>query len=231
MCGRYGLQTPVNELARRLNAELALEDPGPRYNAAPTQILPVARQPDPERREVTGMEWGLVPFWAKDPRETRSKYSLINARAESVADKPAFKAAFRRRRALIPADGFYEWHQQGGDRPKQPYWIRLRSREPMFFAGLWERWEGEVDGEPKAIESFCIIVGEPNDLLASIHNRMPVVVDPADWALWLDPEVRDAEPLRPLLRPYPAEAMEAVPVSRRVNSPANDDPGLIEGMG
>ncbi|MEF8792844.1 SOS response-associated peptidase [Thiohalorhabdus sp.] len=230
MCGRYGLQTPVDELARRLNAELALADPGPRYNAAPTQTLPVARQPEPGRRELIRMEWGLVPFWAKDPQETRSKYSLINARAESVADKPAFKAAFRRRRALIPADGFYEWQEQGGDRPKQPYWIRLRSGEPMFFAGLWEGWEGEINGEPKVIESYCIIVGEPNELLASIHNRMPVVLGPADWGLWLDPEVRDPQPLSSLLAPYPAEAMEAVRVSRRVNSPANDDPGLIEAM-
>ncbi|HKJ71154.1 MAG TPA: SOS response-associated peptidase [Gammaproteobacteria bacterium] len=228
MCGRYGLRTPVDELARRLNAELALADPGPRYNIAPTQTLPVCRQPDPERRELVGMEWGLVPFWARDPRETRAKYSLINARAESVADKPAFKAAFRRRRALVPADGFYEWKQ--GDKPKQPYWIRRRDGNPLFFAGIWERWEGEVDGEVRALESYCIIVGEPNELLASIHNRMPVIVDEADWALWLDPGLTDPEPLRPLLAPYPAEALEAVPVSRRVNSPANDDAGLIEAV-
>jgi putative SOS response-associated peptidase YedK len=228
MCGRYGLQTPVDELARRLNAELDLDDPGPRYNIAPTQALPVAREPEPGRRQLAAMEWGLVPFWAADPKETRSKYSLINARAESVADKPAFKAAFRRRRALVPADGFYEWKQ--GDKPKQPYWIRLKSGEPMFFAGIWERWEGEIDGAPRTIDSYCIIVGEPNDLLAGIHNRMPVIVDPDDWALWLDPGVREPEPLQDLLAPYPAEAMEAVPVSRRVNSPANDDAGLIEAV-
>ena len=230
MCGRYGLQTPVDELARRLNAELALDDPGPRYNAAPTQTLPVCRQPGAGGRELVGLEWGLVPFWAKDPKETRAKYHLINARAESVADKPAFKAAFRRRRALVPADGFYEW-QQGGDGPKQPYWIRLKDGGPMFFAGLWEHWEGEIEGEPRTIESYCIIVGEPNPLLAGIHNRMPVIVDPGDWALWLDPEVGEEEVLRPLLAPYPAEAMEAVPVSRRVNNPKNDDPGLIEAAG
>lgn len=226
MCGRYGLQTPVDELARRLNAELNLADPGPRYNVAPTQTLPVCRQPEPGARELVPMEWGLVPSWARDPRETRAKYSLINARAESVADKPAFRTAFRRRRALVPADGFYEWRQ--GGTPKQPYWIRLASREPLFFAGIWERWEGEIEGESRAIDSYCIIVGEPNELLAGIHNRMPVILAPADWALWLDPKVADPEALRPLLAPFPAAAMEAVPVSRRVNSPANDDPGLVE---
>ncbi len=227
MCGRYGLQTPIAELARRLDAKIHVADPGPRYNIAPTQTLPVCRQPKSGDRELVGMEWGLIPFWAKDPHETRARYSLINAREESVADKPAFRAAFRRRRALVPADGFYEW-RRGDAEPKHPYWVHLKEAEPMAFAGLWERWEGEIHGERRILETYCIIVGEPNNLVGRLHNRMPVILDPADWGLWLDPEVREHHVLDSLLKPFPAELMEAIPVSRRVNSPKNDDPSLIE---
>jgi len=229
MCGRYGLFTPESELAERFAAEPRAPEPGPRYNLAPTQSGLVCRAPGPEERELTALRWGLIPFWSKDPRETARRYSMINVRADTITEKPAFKVAFRRRRCLVPADGFFEWQARPGG-PKQPHWIRLRSGEPMALAGLWERWEGEIDGEPRAIESYTIVVGEPNELMAPIHNRMPVVVDPSDWALWLDPGITEPEPLLPLLRPYPAEAMEAVPVSRRVNSPENDDPALIEAV-
>ncbi|KPV39028.1 hypothetical protein AN478_11935 [Thiohalorhabdus denitrificans] len=227
MCGRYGLFTPQEDLAELLRARIRDRAWEGSYNLAPTQKGLVCREAEPGERELVGLEWGLIPFWAKDPGETRSKYSLINARAESVAEKPAFRAAFRRRRCLVPADGFYEWHAVEGG-PKQPYWIRLKSGEPMTFAGLWERWEGEVEGQPRVLESYTIIMGEPNELLGRIHNRMPVVLGSGDRDLWLDPGVGDPEALRGLLRPYPAEEMEAHPVSRGVNNPRNDGPELLE---
>jgi putative SOS response-associated peptidase YedK len=226
MCGRYGLFTPLPVVAETLQAELRLTDPGPRYNAAPGQVLPVCRQPQADRRELVGLEWGLVPAWSRNPEETRSRYSLINARAETAADKPAFREAFRRRRAVIPADGFYEWQATGGG-AKQPYWIRRRDGGLLALAGLWERWQAP-DGE-QALETFTIVVGEPNAVLAPIHDRMPVILDAASREVWLDPADREPERLRSLLTPYPADALEAVPVSSRVNSPANDDPAVLEG--
>ncbi|MFP4561593.1 MAG: SOS response-associated peptidase [Thiohalorhabdus sp.] len=227
MCGRYGLFTPQEDLAELLRARIRDRAWEGSYNLAPTQRGLVCREDEPGERELVGLEWGLIPFWAKDPGETRSRYSLINARAESVGEKPAFRAAFRRRRCLVPADGFYEWQAAEGG-PKRPYWIRLKSGEPMTFAGLWERWEGEVEGQQEVVESYTIIVGAPNELLGRIHNRMPVVLGPGDRDLWLDPGVREADALQGLLRPYPAEEMEAHPVSRRVNNPRNDGPDLVE---
>ncbi|HKJ89238.1 MAG TPA: SOS response-associated peptidase, partial [Gammaproteobacteria bacterium] len=199
------------------------------YNIAPTRMGLVCREAEAGDRELVGLEWGLIPFWSRDPEETRRKYSLINARAESVASKASFKAAFKYRRCLVPADGFYEWHA-GQEGPKQPYWIRFRDGSPMTFAGLWERWEGEAEGERKVIETYTIIVGEPNALLGRIHNRMPVVLGPEDRDMWLDPGMKDPEALRQLLRPYPAQAMEAYPVSRKVNNPKNDEPELVDAV-
>jgi putative SOS response-associated peptidase YedK len=148
---------------------------------------------------------------------------MINARAETVAEKPAFRSAFRRRRCLVAADGFFEWIKAGSR--KQPYHIRMRDGAPFGFAGLWERWKNP-DGE--TVESCTLITTDPNDLLRPLHHRMPVILAPADYAAWMDPDSRNPEPLRELLRPYPAAGMEAYPVSLRVNSPGNDDRDIIE---
>jgi putative SOS response-associated peptidase YedK len=147
---------------------------------------------------------------------------MINARSETVAEKPAFRAAFRRRRCLVVADGFYEWQKQNG--AKQPYFIRLRDTRPFAFAGLWEHWTGSDDSE---IESCTLLTTQPNDLLKPLHNRMPVILHPQDYDLWLDPEVEEVTTLQHLFHPYPPSDMDAYPVSRWVNSPANDDPRCI----
>jgi putative SOS response-associated peptidase YedK len=165
------------------------------------------------------LQWGLIPSWANDPKIGNR---LINARAESASDKPAFRAAFRRRRCLIPTDGFYEWLKKGSQ--KQPYLIRMRDGQPFAFAGLWEFWHGQNERE---IESFTILTTEPNELAAQIHNRMPAILNPDDYQAWLDPDEQDVEKLKGLLKPAPAQAMVAYPVSKRVNSPAIDDPACI----
>ena len=218
MCGRYTLSARRLERAERALHSL-FPELDPRYNIAPSQDVPIIRESPEGKYELVMARWGLVPRWAKEPK---TGYSMINARAETVAEKPAFRDAFRRRRCLIPADGFYEWKQAGT--AKQPFHIRLKDGGDFAFAGLWERWRGEG----QEIESCSIIVTDANDLLRPIHDRMPVILDPADYAAWLDPENRDAEALAQLLKPYPAGQMEAVPVSRRVNSPKVDEASLLE---
>ena len=161
------------------------------------------------------LHWGLVPSWADDPKIGNR---MINARAETAADKPSFRTAMRRRRCLIVADGFYEWQTIG--KRRQPMYIHMRDGRPFAFAGLWESWEG---ADHSALESCTILTTSANDLVRPIHDRMPVIIAPADYARWLDPAVQQAEPILPLLRPYPAEEMEAYAVSTRVNSPARDD--------
>jgi putative SOS response-associated peptidase YedK len=218
MCGRYTLST------RRLEcAEKALHSvfPGmaPRYNIAPSQDVPIIRESPDGKYELVMVRWGLIPRWSKEPK---TEYSTINARAETVAIKPVFRDAFRRRRCLIPADGFYEWKKEGT--AKQPFHIRMKGGEDFAFAGLWEHWRGENQG----ILSCSIIVTEANDVLRPIHDRMPVILDPADYAFWLNPEQRDTAALAGLLKPHPAGAMEAVPVSRRVNSPRVDEASLVD---
>jgi putative SOS response-associated peptidase YedK len=164
---------------------------------------------------------GLIPAWAKDPAIGNR---MINARAEGVTEKPAFRSAFRSRRCIVPASGFYEWRQGRG--PKQPYLIRRKDGQPIGFAGLWESWEDRTTGE--VIETCTIITYEPNALMAELHDRMPLILGPADYDRWLDPSVPGGEEL---LRPCPAEWLEAVPVSTRVNSPANDDESIIQPEG
>jgi putative SOS response-associated peptidase YedK len=171
-------------------------------------------------REIAMLHWGLIPFWAKD---TKIGARLINARSETAAEKPSFRAAFQRRRCLVIADGFYEWQKQNGT--KQPFFIHLRDQRPFAFAGLWERWQGP---DADMIESCTLLTTEPNDLLRLVHNRMPVILHPDDYTLWLDPEVGQRDLLQPLLRPFPAQEMGAYPVSRFVNSPDNDTPKCIE---
>lgn len=219
MCGRYKLTTPIGALAEEFGATGSLPEVSSRYNIAPTQEVPVVLVGGGERR-LEMLRWGLIPSWADDP-QIGSR--MINARSETAAEKPSFRRAFRERRCLIPADGFYEW--QRTENGKQPYYIHMKNGSPFGFAGLWESWRGPGDYE---LRSCTILTTEPNELLAPIHNRMPVILQPANYELWLDPDVREAELLSSLLGPYPEGSMEAYPVSRRVNSPANDEPSCIE---
>ncbi len=216
MCGRYLITTPV-EAIRQIFKVDQRPNLAPRYNVAPTQAVPIIRRGDGGRELVTA-RWGLVPFWAKD---LKIGARLINARAETIAAKPAFRTAFRRHRCLVLADGFYEW--QKTDDGKQPYLIRVTGGTPFAFAGLWENWTDKGSGE--RIESCTIIVTEANALVAPIHDRMPVILPPESYDLWLDPSSSDGTTL---LKPFPAAAMEAFPVSTRVGNVKNDDPELIE---
>jgi putative SOS response-associated peptidase YedK len=193
----------------------ALPDYVPRYNVAPTQQVGVVRQIDPNQRQLAYMQWGLIPHWAKDPKIGSQ---MINARAETAAEKPAFRDAFRRRRCLVVADGFYEWKKTGG-KTKQPYYIRMKDARPFGFAGLWERW-GEL-------ETCTILTTSPNELCAPLHDRMPVILGTSDYGRWLDPSQTDAAELQPLLAPYPADEMLAEPVSTRVNNVRNEDETCI----
>lgn len=165
------------------------------------------------------LRWGLIPSWADDPGIGAR---MINARSETVAEKPSFRRAFKDRRCLIPADGFYEWQRTNGG--KQPYYFQTEDRRPFAFAGLWESWSRE--GEE--IHSCAILTTNANDLVGEIHPRMPVILPPEDYDLWLDPDARESDLLLPLLRPYPAGDMQAHPVSRKVNKPSNNDPGCVE---
>jgi putative SOS response-associated peptidase YedK len=218
MCGRYTITSP-SEAIREIFGVSWPEDLAPRYNVAPTQDVPIVRRPRdgaPGAREAATVRWGLIPFWAK---EAAIGNRLINARADGVATKPAFRDSFAKRRCLVVADGFYEWRKTGGR--KQPYWIRLASRRPFAFAGLWSRWRDPA-GAP--LESCTIVTTEANEACRAIHPRMPVILRPEDHDRWLDPDPADAE----LLRPFDAEPMEAIAVSTRVNSPGNDDPGVLD---
>lgn len=195
----------------------------PRFNIAPTQPVAVVRcspESSQPERELAWLRWGLIPSWAKDPAIGNR---MINARAETAADKPAYRAAFRRRRCLVVADGFYEWQRTGAR--KQPYFIRMHDDRPFAFAGLWESWQGADEGP---VQSCTLLTTEPNELVKPIHNRMPVILAPDDYGQWLDPTVQKPQPLVPLLRPFPVDQMIAYPVSTHVNSPARDDPRCIE---
>lgn len=193
----------------------------PRYNIAPTQLVPtVLRRPEQsDQRLFHLLRWGLIPSWAKDPAIGAR---LINAKAETAGEKPSFRAAFRQRRCLVVADGFYEWQRQ--ERKKQPFYFRFQDERPFGFAGLWERW-GAPSGE--VIESCTILTTEASELVRPIHDRMPVIVDPKDYDLWLDPAVQKPEALQQLLRPYRSEEMMTYPVSTQVNNPVNNSPECI----
>lgn len=222
MCGRFTLRAPASVVAEQFGL-FEVAPFAPRFNIAPSQPVPVVRmapqQPDP-RRELVWLRWGLIPSWAKDPAIGNR---MINARAETVGEKPAYRAALRRRRCLVAADGFYEWRRTG--KGKQPHFIRLRDDRPFGFAGLWEAWEG---ADHSYVESCTLLTTEPNELIRPIHNRMPVILAADDYPRWLDPAVEEPGQLASLLRPYPSDEMTADPVSTFVNSPANDDPRCIE---
>jgi putative SOS response-associated peptidase YedK len=220
MCGRYTLSTDLKTIAKRFAATVADEIPSvvPRYNIAPTQKVIVVS--DDGQRVIKQMRWGLIPSWAKDPSIGNR---MINARAETLAEKPAFRAALKKRRCIIPADGFYEWQKLGT--AKQPLHIVLKSREPFGFAGLWEHWKSPEGDE---ILSCTIITTEANELLKAVHDRMPVILTRDAEAVWLDPKIQEPETLLPLLKQYPADQMEFYPVSRDVNSSAVDKPSNVE---
>lgn len=220
MCGRFTLKTPVETLAEvfEVPAVPALQ---PRFNIAPSEALATVRVAEKgAQRELAILRWGLVPSWADEPKVGNK---MINARSETAATNGAFRSAFRRRRCLVLADGFYEWQRQ--EKRKQPFYIRMKDESPFAFAGLWEVWEGK-DG--RVLETCTVLTTEPNELMTPIHNRMPVILDQKDYDLWLDPEMREAEPLQALLRPYPEKKMTAYAVSLLVNSPANDTPEVLE---
>jgi len=221
MCGRYTLHHKPEEIEERFDVEAIEEYLSPRYNIAPSQIVPVIRQSSSEDslREMAGCKWGLIPYWAKDPKIGNN---LINAKAETIAEKPSFKRAFARRRCLIPADGFYEW-QKRGKAPSQPIYVRRRDGGLFAFAGLWEEWRTP---EGDSVESCTIITVEPNELISKIHHRMAAILRPDDEAAWINPK-SNVEDLLRLLRPSDSDELEAIPVSRAVNSPAQDNPALI----
>lgn len=225
MCGRFALFDPgealvaafgLGEVSAAALSDRVLE---PRYNIAPTQPVLAVRLGRSGERELAMMQWGLVPSWAKDP-SIGSR--MINARAETAAEKPSFRSAFKRRRCIIPASGFYEWQKL--DSGKQPMFIHAADRQPLGLAGLWEIWQSS-DGS--YLESCTILTTTPNDLMAPIHNRMPVILETADYDTWLHSEPDPSLGLH-LLRPYPASEMAAYPVSTLVNNPRNDDPACVQ---
>ena len=224
MCGRYSQSQSAEIIAKAFQVD-SVPALKPRYNIAPTQSVPTVLQTSAStNRQFKMLHWGLIPSWAKDPKMGGR---LINARAETVNEKPAFRSAFRQRRCLVLADGFYEWQQQEDKKQKQPFYFRLSDGQPFAFAGLWEHWKG-ADGEE--IESCTLLTTEPNELMQPIHNRMPVILDPKDYDLWLDSEVKKPELLQPLLRSYQTEEMTAYPVSKVVNKPTNDTAECINSI-
>jgi putative SOS response-associated peptidase YedK len=218
MCGRYVIRSSPEEI-RRLLGYIDQPNFPARYNVAPTQAVPIVRMAEGQRRFAL-VRWGLIPSWVKDPRTFSL---LINARGESVVDKPAFRAAMRRRRCLFPADGFYEWKAEGGR--KRPYFIRPKSGGPMAFAGLWETWTGP-NGEEQ--ETAAIVTTNANRTCAAIHDRMPAIIAPAAFDLWLDSDKVDAKTAAALIAPAPEALLEAYEISTAVNRVANDSPALIE---
>jgi putative SOS response-associated peptidase YedK len=219
MCGRITLTSSGQELAEQFGLEVSPEL-RPRYNIAPSQEIATVRVEVEGRRVCRFNRWGLIPSWAKDPAIGSR---MINARAETVAEKPSFRAALRRRRCIVPADGFYEW--AGTGRGRQPHLFRQRDGAILAIAGLWEAWLGPEGDE---IESCTLITTEANATMRRFHHRMPVLLDARDHSCWLDPGERDPERVLPLLAPCPPDWLNAVEVSRHVNNPGNDDPRCVE---
>ncbi|RUT05600.1 DUF159 family protein [Dulcicalothrix desertica PCC 7102] len=222
MCGRFTLTRLEEKLAEVFDIP-NIPDFKPQYNVAPTQtVMTVLHHPE-HHHVFQLLHWGLIPSWSKDP-SIASK--LINARSETVAEKPSFRSAFKKRRCLVIADGFYEWQRTEGK--KQPYYFQLQDSQPFGFAGLWEQWHSN---EGEQIDTCTILTTSANSLMAPIHDRMPVILKPEDYDLWLDVQVQDPKMLQPLLQPYSTEAMTAYPVSTIVNSPKNNTPECVAPVG
>ena len=216
MCGRFRLSRRKQVIEKYFDTSSLDGDWSPRYNIAPMQSVPVIRQhPKEPIRQISSMRWGLVPHWAKDPSIAMG---TINAKSETAATKPAFRDPFRRRRCLIPADGFYEWKRTGAS--KQPYCFEVREGELFAFAGLWDGWK---NAGGHWVKTCSILTTTPNTVTAAVHDRMPVILHPESYDLWLDPGMQDVEVISELLKPYDARLMRCYPVSTRVNHVANDD--------
>jgi putative SOS response-associated peptidase YedK len=239
MCGRFTLTVDPAELQDAFGDFIFPQQFAPRFNIAPTQPVlvlsnngtPAPPALHPQRgASVAGSArdnkadfflWGLIPSWAKDPSIANK---LINARGETIAEKPSFRGSFKYKRCLILADGFYEWKAQAGVKTKTPYFIHMKDRRPFAFAGLWDEWHSPDGG---TLKTCTIITTEPNELMSTLHNRMPVILHKKDYADWIDPAPRTPESLLPLIRPFPADAMSAYPVSTLVNAPGNDRPECV----
>lgn len=225
MCGRYTYLYTWKQLHRLMRLlEWPQEELFPRYNVAPTQRAPVVRLNARGERAGVMLDWGLVPSWAAHPG---SEVRPFNARGESIFTKPTFRKAARERRCLVPVSGFYEWQAVAGERAKQPYWIGRGDREPFCFGGLWESWQDREASDSPALETFTIVTTTPNLFMSKLHDRMPVIVRPDDWSEWLDPRTSQAN-IERLIASYLGDDFVAYPVSKAVNAPARDDPGLME---
>lgn len=219
MCGRFSLTLEPDDLQQAFPDFSFLLQMVPRYNVAPSQSVLVI--PNDGSNKADFFKWGLIPSWAKDPSIGER---MINARAETLAEKPSFRSAYKYHRCLVLADGFYEWQSQSGLKTKVPHFIHLKDGKPFAFAGLWERWQSPDGSE---IHTTAIITTAPNPLMAPIHNRMPVILPRDAYAHWLNPSPQSPLDLQSLLVPYPPDEMEAYPVSTLVNSPANDRPEIL----
>lgn len=219
MCGRYVLSKPHNVVDRFgvAQSKMPLE---PKFNIAPSQVMPVVLQESSGEVTLEGLKWGLVPFWSKEPK---AEYSTINARAEGIDTKPAYRKPIRSQRCIIPATGFYEWEKT--PHGKVPHFIHLKTDEIFGFAGLYDIYRNK---EGQELKTFTIITTEANSLVEKLHNRMPVILHRENEAEWLDRETTDVHQILRLLKPYPADLMEVYPVSRRVNSPEVDEPELLQ---
>lgn len=219
MCGRFTLTVNPADLKDAFEGYIFPPKFSPRFNIAPSQ--PVLTIPNDGNNVADFFIWGLIPMWAKDPSIGNR---LINARGETIAEKPSFRGSFKHKRCLILADGFYEWKSIAGQKTKTPYFIHMKDRKPFAFAGLWDTWESP-DGS--SVKTCTIITTEPNDLMKSLHNRMPVILYPRDYGKWLEPSPQTPDNLLPLIKPFPADDMSAYPVSTLVNKPDNDTPELV----
>jgi putative SOS response-associated peptidase YedK len=231
MCGRFVSSSPPDELARYFDVEQVSEKVteqalDPSYNVAPTNDVYVVLENGGVRR-LEAFRWGLIPFWAKDAKVGQK---MINARAEGIATKNAYRSSFKKKRCIIPADGFFEWKKVPGQKAKQPMFIHRQDGEPFAFAGLWELWRppDAKDDDSAIIRSCTIITGEPNEKVAEIHDRMPVMLPPSAWETWLDPDNDDVDTLGKLLVPAPPELVAIHPVSTAVNNVRQKGPELIE---
>ena len=218
MCGRFTMNKSHEEVTAQFAVQESLFTATPRYNIAPSQTVAVVLEKG--GRCLEGLRWGLIPSWSKDPK---MGHKMINARGETLGQKPAFRSAYKRRRCLVPTSGFYEWQKQGSQ--KRPMFIHLPERPLFGMAGLWEEWQG---ADASIVRTLAIITVEANPFMETIHHRMPAILSPEDETMWLDPTLEDTRTLQELLKPHSSEGMAAYEVSKHVNSPANDDARCLE---